>query len=149
MSQPIQIFQKNNQSQRMSNFSVLLTQVRYWQNLSKQIQHLLPQPEEWQIVCYQNGILTIAGKNQAMVNQLNYLRSQYVAQLAKLAPFQQLEKIQATLSTSKQTPPAPPTPTLKPLSDQTKERLYSLAECTSHTNLQAALIKLANTGRER
>lgn len=47
-------------------------------------QPLLPQPEQWQVVCYQNGSLIITGENQAMISQLSYLQSQYVSKLSQL-----------------------------------------------------------------
>ena len=46
-----------------------------WQKLTKLIQPILPQPEQWQVVCYQYGILTITGENQAMISQLGYLQN--------------------------------------------------------------------------
>ena len=63
-----------------------------WKQLTKIIQPILPQPEQWQVVCYQHGVLTITGENQAMISQLSYLQSNYVAQLAQLERLKTYEK---------------------------------------------------------
>ena len=52
---------------------------------------LLPQPEQWQVVCYQNGSLIITGENQAMISQLSYLQSQYVSKLSQLEGLKDLQ----------------------------------------------------------
>lgn len=98
MLQHIKHFQQNKQPNRkISLFAQISRQIKHWQALSTSIQPLLPQPEQWQIVCYQSGILTIAGHNQVMVSQLNYLRSQYTLKLAQLDAFHDLQNIQAIL----------------------------------------------------
>lgn len=60
-------------------------------------QPLLPQPEQWQVVCYQNGSLIITGENQAMISQLSYLQSQYVSKLSQLEGLKDLQRIQVRL----------------------------------------------------
>lgn len=57
----------------------------------------MPQPEQWQVVCYQNGSLIITGENQAMISQLSYLQSQYVSKLSQLEGLKDLQRIQVRL----------------------------------------------------
>ncbi len=144
MSRPTKIFQQNKQPRQMGSFTLLHQQVKYWQNLTKLIQPFLPQGEQWQVVCYQSGILTIAGYNQAMVSQLNYLSTQYTAKLSQLEPLQHLQKIQAVLNT---TPiMQAKTPTLNPermLSDETKQLLMDTASCVEDPAVKQAFLKLA------
>ena len=65
MSEPKKVFQQTRQHIKTGNLSFLTKQVADWQKLTKLIQPLLPQNEQWQVVCYQYGILTITGENQA------------------------------------------------------------------------------------
>lgn len=97
MSEPINVFQATKKHQKTGNLTFLSTQVAQWQKLTKMIQPLLPQPEQWQVVCYQSGILTITGENQAMISQLGYLQKPYISQLSQLEPLKDLQKIQARL----------------------------------------------------
>ncbi|MEK5764712.1 DciA family protein, partial [Acinetobacter junii] len=89
------------------NLTFLTTQVAQWQRLTKIIQPLLPQPEQWQVVCYQNGTLIITGENQAMISQLSYLQSQYISKLSQLEGLKDLQRIQVRLR-NKTIPTAPP-----------------------------------------
>jgi hypothetical protein len=70
--------------------------------LTKLIQPILPQPEQWQVVCYQHGVLTITGENQAMISQLGYLQKQYIAQATQIEGLQDLQKIQVRLRNTSQ-----------------------------------------------
>ncbi len=97
MSEPTNVFQQKGQHIKTGNLTFLTTQVTQWKQLTKIIQPLLPQPEQWQVVCYQHGVLTITGENQAMISQLSYLQSHYVAQLAQLEGLRDLRKIQVRL----------------------------------------------------
>ena len=91
MSQPKNLFQSNQPQAKAANIQQLTKQVQYWQMLTKIIQPLLPQPEHWQVVCYQQGVLTITGENQAMISQLGYLQQHYVAQLSQREEFKDLQ----------------------------------------------------------
>ena len=114
MSEPTNVFQQKGQHIKTGNLTFLTTQVTQWKQLTKIIQPLLPQPEQWQVVCYQHGILTITGENQAMISQLSYLQSHYVAQLAQLEGFKELRKIQVRLrnKTTVSREPSPPSKAL-------------------------------------
>ena len=143
MSEPTNVFQQKGQHIKTGNLTFLTTQVTQWKQLTKIIQPLLPQPEQWQVVCYQHGVLTITGENQAMISQLSYLQSHYVAQLAQLEGLRDLRKIQVRLRNktvvSQQVSPPPQT-----LSSETKELLRSAAEYVSDAKLSQALLRLAS-----
>lgn len=143
MSEPTNVFQQKGQHIKTGNLTFLTTQVTQWKQLTKIIQPLLPQPEQWQVVCYQHGILTITGENQAMISQLSYLQSHYVAQLAQLEGLRDLRKIQVRLRNktvvSQQVSPPP-----QALSSETKELLRSAAEYVSDAKLSQALLRLAS-----
>ncbi len=143
MSEPTNVFQQKGQHIKTGNLTFLTTQVTQWKQLTKIIQPLLPQPEQWQVVCYQHGVLTITGENQAMISQLSYLQSHYVAQLAQLEGLRDLRKIQVRLRNktvvSQQISPPP-----QALSSETKELLRSAAEYVSDPKLSQALLRLAS-----
>ncbi|MGA4741770.1 DUF721 domain-containing protein [Acinetobacter junii] len=143
MSEPTNVFQQKGQHIKTGNLTFLTTQVTQWKQLKKIIQPLLPQPEQWQVVCYQHGVLTITGENQAMISQLSYLQSHYVAQLAQLEGLRDLRKIQVRLRNktvvSQQVSPPP-----QALSSETKELLRSAAEYVSDPKLSQALLRLAS-----
>ncbi|WP_151760229.1 DUF721 domain-containing protein [Acinetobacter junii] len=143
MSEPTNVFQQKGQHIKTGNLTFLTTQVTQWKQLTKIIQPLLPQPEQWQVVCYQHGVLTITGENQAMISQLSYLQSHYVAQLAQLEDLRDLRKIQVRLRNktvvSQQVSPPP-----QALSSETKELLRSAAEYVSDAKLSQALLRLAS-----
>lgn len=143
MSEPTNVFQQKGQHIKTGNLTFLTTQVTQWKQLTKIIQPLLPQPEQWQVVCYQHGVLTITGENQAMISQLSYLQSHYVAQLAQLEGLRNLRKIQVRLRNktvvSQQVSPPP-----QALSSETKELLRSAAEYVSDAKLSQALLRLAS-----
>ena len=143
MSEPSNVFQQKGQHIKTGNLTFLTTQVTRWKQLTKIIQPILPQPEQWQVVCYQHGVLTITGENQAMISQLSYLQSNYVAQLAQLESLRELRKIQVRLR-HKTTAPTEPPPPSKTLSSETQEQLRSAAEYVSDPKLSQALLRLAS-----
>ena len=143
MSEPSNVFQQKGQHIKTGNLTFLTTQVTRWKQLTKIIQPILPQPEQWQVVCYQHGVLTITGENQAMISQLSYLQSNYVAQLAQLESLRELRKIQVRLR-HKTTAPTEPSPPSKTLSSETQEQLRSAAEYVSDPKLSQALLRLAS-----
>jgi hypothetical protein len=143
MSEPSNVFQQKGQHIKTGNLTFLTTQVTQWKQLTKIIQPLLPQPEQWQVVCYQHGILIITGENQAMISQLSYLQSHYVAQLAQLEGLKELRKIQVRLR-NKILAPREPSPPSKPLSSETQEQLRNAAEYVSDPKLSQALLRLAS-----
>lgn len=110
MSKPDNVFQQTGKHIKTGNLTFLTTQVAQWQRLTKIIQPLLPQPEQWQVVCYQNGSLIITGENQAMISQLSYLQSQYISKLSQLEGLKDLQRIQVRLrnKTTSITPPSEP-----------------------------------------
>jgi len=82
-------------------------------------------------------------ENQAMISQLSYLQSHYVAQLAQLEGLKELRKIQVRLrnKTVVSREPSPPT---KALTSETQEQLRSAAEYVSDPKLSQALLRLAS-----
>lgn len=143
MSEPCNVFRQTRKHIKTGNLTFLSTQVAAWQKLTQIIQPLLPQPELWQVVCYQQGILTITGTNQAMVSQLAYLQKQYVAQLSQLAELQDLHKIQVRLKPQLQTPPKQEKSS-RTLSTETQEMLRGAADFLSDPKLSQALLRLAS-----
>ena len=143
MSEPVNVFGQTSKHLKTGNLTFLSTQVAAWQKLSKLIQPLLPQPEQWQVVCYQNGILTITGENQAMISQLSYLQKHYITQLVQLEGLQDLRKLQVRLR-NKVTVSAEPVSTTKALSSETRAQLRSAAEFVNDPKLSEALVRLAS-----
>ena len=143
MSEPCNVFRQTRKHIKTGNLTFLSMQVAAWQKLTQIIQPLLPQPELWQVVCYQQGILTITGTNQAMVSQLAYLQKQYVAQLSQLAELQDLHKIQVRLKPQLQTPPKQEKSS-RTLSTETQEMLRGAADFVSDPKLSQALLRLAS-----
>lgn len=143
MSEPCNVFRQTRKHIKTGNLTFLSTQVAAWQKLTQIIQPLLPQPELWQVVCYQQGILTITGTNQAMVSQLAYLQKQYVAQLSQLAELQDLHKIQVRLKPQLQSPPKEEKSS-RTLSTETQEMLRGAADFVSDPKLSQALLRLAS-----
>lgn len=143
MSEPVNLFQQTRKHIKTGNLTFLSTQVAAWQKLGKLIQPLLPQPEQWQVVCYQQGVLTITGTNQAMVSQLGYLQKQYITQLSQLHELKDLQKIQVRLRVESQTPPKSEKP-LRTLSPETQDMLRGAADFVSDPKLSQALLRLAS-----
>jgi hypothetical protein len=143
MSEPLNVFQQTRKPLKTGNFSFLSKQVTAWQRLTKLVQPLLPQPEQWQVVCYQNGVLSITGENQALISQLAYLQKQYIAQLNQIEELKDLQKLQVRLRTPSKTPETRE-PSSKQLSTETQEMLRSAADFVSDPKLSQALLRLAS-----
>jgi hypothetical protein len=143
MSEPLNVFQQTRKPLKTGNFSFLSKQVTAWQRLTKLVQPLLPQPEQWQVVCYQNGVLSITGENQALISQLAYLQKQYIAQLAQIEELKDLQKLQVRLRTPSKAPETRE-PSSKQLSTETQEMLRSAADFVSDPKLSQALLRLAS-----
>ena len=143
MSEPVKLFQQTRKHLKTGNFTFLSTQVSAWQKLTKLIQPILPQPEQWQVVCYENGILTITGENQAMISQLAYLQKQYIAQLLPLAEFKDLQKLQVRLRIQNSVTSKPESLT-RSLSPDTQELLRGAADFVSDPKLSQAMLRLAS-----
>lgn len=142
MSQPKNLFQSNQPQAKAANIQQLTKQVQYWQILTKIIQPLLPQPEHWQVVCYQQGVLTITGENQAMISQLGYLQQHYVAQLSQREEFKDLQKIQVRLRTKNI--PKKSVNKIQPMSAETQQILQNAAQFVNDPKLSQAIRNLAS-----
>lgn len=142
MSQPRNLFQSNQPQTKTANIQQLTKQVQYWQMLTKIVQPLLPQPEQWQVVCYQQGILTVTGENQAMISQLGYLQTQYVTQLAQHDALKDLQKIQVRLRTKHVQ--QKPVKKMQPVSAETQQMLQSAAQFVNDPKLSQAILNLAS-----
>ncbi|WP_151709807.1 DciA family protein [Acinetobacter brisouii] len=142
MSQPKNLFQSNQPQAKAANIQQLTKQVQYWQILTKIIQPLLPQPEHWQVVCYQQGVLTITGENQAMISQLGYLQQHYVAQLSQREEFKDLQKIQVRLRTKNI--PKKSVNKIQPMSAETQQMLQNAAQFVNDPKLSQAIRNLAS-----
>ena len=147
MSEPIIVFQATRKHSKTGNLTFLSTQVAQWQKLTKIIQPLLPQPEQWQVVCYQSGILTITGENQAMISQLGYLQKPYISQLSQLEPLKDLHKIQARLRVKSQKISEPSQPS-RSINTETQDMLRHAADFVSDPKLSQALLRLASNKKE-
>ncbi|MGQ9374106.1 DUF721 domain-containing protein [Acinetobacter tandoii] len=143
MSEPENLFQQTRKRIKTGNLSFLSTQVAAWQKLSKLIQPLLPQPEQWQVACYQYGVLTVTGENQAMVSQLGYLQKHYIVQLAQLEELKDLQKIQVRLRVSSKTTQTTESPS-RSLSPETQDLLKGAADFVSDPKLSQAMLRLAS-----
>ena len=143
MSEPINVFQPTKKHRKTGNFSFLSTQVSAWQKLTKLVQPVLPQPEQWQVVCYLNGVLMLTGENQALISQLAYLQKQYIAQLSQLSEFKDLHKIQVRLRTPSPTPHSPEKIS-RTLSAETQDLLRNAADFVSDPKLSQAMLRLAS-----
>jgi hypothetical protein len=143
MSEPENLFQQTRKRIKTGNLSFLSTQVAAWQKLSKLIQPLLPQPEQWQVACYQYGVLTVTGENQAMVSQLGYLQKHYIVQLAQLEELKDLQKIQVRLRVSSKTTQTTESSS-RSLSPETQDLLKGAADFVSDPKLSQAMLRLAS-----
>ena len=143
MSEPNNVFQHKGQHKKTGSLSLLTTQVTQWKQLTKLIQPLLPQPEQWQVACYQHGVLIITGENQAMISQLGYLQKQYISHLAQLDGLKDLNKLQVRLRPRSQ-PEQKPIKTDKQISPETREMLHNAASFVCDPKLSQALLRLAS-----
>ena len=144
MSEPKNVFQPTRKHLKTGNLSFLTKQVAEWQKLTKLIQPLLPQPEQWQVVCYQYGILTLTGENQAMISQLGYLQKQYISQLSQFPEFRDLQKLQVRLRPQQPLTQKQPYETTKHIEPATLEMLQNVAGFVSDPKLSQALLRLAS-----
>ncbi|OTG95696.1 DUF721 domain-containing protein [Acinetobacter sp. ANC 3832] len=144
MSEPKNVFQQTRQHIKTGNLSFLTKQVAGWQKLTKLIQPLLPQPEIWQVVCYEYGVLTITGENQAMISQLGYLQKQYISQLSQINELHDLHKIQVRLRAKAHKETQFDHKTTKQLTPATQEMLQHAASFVSDPKLSQALLRLAS-----
>lgn len=143
MSKPVKLFQQTRKHLKTGNFTFLSQQVTAWQKLTKLIQPILPQPEQWQVVCYENGVLTITGENQAMISQVGYLQKQYIAQLSQFAEFKNLQKLHVRLKIT--TLPTLKSETLsRSLSPDTQDLIRGAADFVSDPKLSQAMLRLAS-----
>ncbi|MBE9400667.1 DUF721 domain-containing protein [Acinetobacter albensis] len=143
MSEPVKLFQQTRKHLKTGNFTFLSQQVTAWQKLTKLIQPILPQPEQWQVVCYENGVLTITGENQAMISQVGYLQKQYIAQLSQFAEFKNLQKLHVRLKIT--TLPTLKSETLsRSLSPDTQDLIRGAADFVSDPKLSQAMLRLAS-----
>lgn len=152
MSQPINVFKTTTKTAKTGNLLFFSQQVAYWQQLSKIVQPLLPQPEQWQVVCLEQGVLTVTGLNQAMVSQLNYMQSHYVTKVTTQASQQRahnfndlknLIKIRARLRYEPQKQPLTQT-TQRKMSPETQQMLREAAQFVQDAKLSQALLTLAS-----
>lgn len=143
MSEPKNVFQQTRQHIKTGNLSFLKKQVAEWQKLTKLIQPLLPLADDWQVVCYQYGILTITGENQALISQVGYLQKQYISQLSQLEPFKDLQKIQVRLRTKTQEEQKPKQ-IAKQIPPASLEMLQHAAGLVNDPKLSQALVRLAS-----
>jgi hypothetical protein len=130
-------------SQGLGNFNALQTQIAQWQKLTTLIQPYLPPQDQWQVVCYQNGVLTIAGQNQALISQVRYLHMQFIHQFRALPTLEGLEKIQVILNNASK-PTSKKYTAGKTLSNQTQQELRLAASLVSDAKLSQALLRLAS-----
>lgn len=146
MSEPKNLFHQTRQHVKTGNLSFLKKQVAEWQKLTKLIQPLLPQPEVWQVVCYEHGILTITGENQAMISQLGYLQKQYISQLSQINELRDLQKLQVRLRIENNNTETSPQPhkTVSPMQPATSEMLQNAASFVNDPKLSQALLRLAS-----
>lgn len=144
MSKPDNVFQQSGKHIKTGNLTFLTTQVAQWQRLTKIIQPLLPQPEQWQVVCYQNGTLIITGENQAMISQLSYLQSQYISKLSQLEGLKDLQRIQVRLRNKSISTASSSSEPSKSIPPETQEMLRSAADFVSDPKLSQALLRLAS-----
>lgn len=143
MSEPKNVFQQTRQHIKTGNLSFLTKQVAEWQKLTKLIQPLLPPNDDWQVVCYQYGILTLTGENQALISQLGYLQKQYISQLSQIHELKDLHKIQVRLRAKKQLKSENPV-LLRQIPPATQEMLHAAAGFVSDPKLSQALLRLAS-----
>lgn len=143
MSEPMNPFHKTRKHIKTGNLTLLSKQVATWQKLTQLIQPILPQPERWQVVCYQHGILTITGENQAMISQLGYLQKQYITQLTQLHEFKDLHKLHVRLRIPSQTL-TESQPVSRSLSADTQDLIRDAADFVSDPKLSQAMRRLAS-----
>lgn len=150
MQQSKTLFQGLRQpsSQRVGNFTFLQKQVDAWQQLTKLIQPLLPLGGSWQVVCYQHGMLIIAGDNQALISQVRYLHSQYIRNLKAIPALVDVQQIKIVMQSVSQTSSSKKYTRKKRLSNQIQEEIQQAARIVKDAKLSEALIRLASQEQE-
>ena len=150
MQQSKTLFQGLRQpsSQRVGNFTFLQKQVDAWQQLTKLIQPLFPAGAVWQIVCYQHGLLIIAGDNQALISQVRYLQSQYIRNLKAIPALVDVQQIKIVMQSVSQPPSSKKYTRKKRLSNETQEEIQQAARIVKDAKLSEALIRLASQEQE-
>ncbi|MCJ8146847.1 DUF721 domain-containing protein [Acinetobacter sp. A3.8] len=150
MQQSKTLFQRLRQpsSQRVGNFTFLQKQVDAWQQLTKLVQPLLPLGGSWQVVCYQHGMLIIAGDNQALISQMRYLQSQYIRNLKAIPALVDVQQIKIVMQSVSQPPSSKKYTRKKRLSNQTQEEIQQAARIVKDAKLSEALIRLASQDQE-
>ena len=149
MSDSHSTFQGSSRNTKAGNLSFLKTQVAYWQKLTKLAAPLLPEGGQWQIACYQHGVLLLTCDNQALVSKVAYLQAQYIQQLKTLSAFHDLIKIQVRLRERNLTQNTKNATQSKPLTTETKHMLRSVAEFINDPKLSQALVRLASDNDEK
>lgn len=142
MAQPHLFFQNQQKDQKSSPAKSLTQYVLHWQKLTKHIQPILPQPENWQIACYRHGILTLSGENQAMISKVGYLQKHYVQQLSQIEAFKDLQEIHVRLRTKSVKKTNEVTP--QPLSAETQNMLKNAAQMVNDPKLSQAIYNFAS-----
>lgn len=139
-SQPF--FQNQRKEKKSSPVKSLTQHVLHWQKLTKIIQHVLPQPEVWQVARYQDGVLTLSGENQAMISKVGYLQQHYVQQLSQIDAFKDLQAIHVRLR--KKTPQKSNQPVPQTLSAETQNMLQNAAKLVNDPKLSQAIQDFAS-----
>lgn len=142
MSHLTRFFQNNQQDKKSGQVKSLTQHVLYWQKLTKLIQPILPQPENWQVACYQYGILTLTGENQAMVSQLSYLQKHYIEQISHISEFKELQKIHVRLREATKKPQLTKTHTALP--EDAQHMLEHAAKLVNDPKLSQAIQRFAS-----
>ena len=150
MQQSKTLFQGLRQpsSQRVGNFTFLQKQVDAWQQLTKLVQPLLPLGGSWQVVCYQHGMLIIAGDNQALISQVRYLHSQYIRNLKAIPALVDVQQIKIVMQSVSQTSSSKKYTRKKRLSNETQEEIQQAARIVKDAKLSEAMIRLASQDQE-
>jgi hypothetical protein len=138
-------FMPKASSQSTGNFSFLQIQVAHWQKLTPLIQAYLPPQGQWHVVCYQHGVLTIAGDNQALISQIRYLQHQYTNNLQAIPALADLERIKVVLQPLRTDPTSQKYTRKKRLSTATQQQLQEAATLVQDAKLSEALQRLASS----
>ncbi|EET82113.1 hypothetical protein ACIRA0001_0369 [Acinetobacter radioresistens SK82] len=94
-------------------------------------------------MCYEYGILTVTGENQALISQLGYLQKQYISKLAQHAELKDLKQIRPYLRSRQPDTPVR-TASSQSLAPETQEMLRNAAGFVSDPKLSQALLRLAS-----
>lgn len=138
-------FMFSTAAQAIGNFSFLQIQVAQWQKLTPLIQASFPQQGLWHVVCYQHGVLTIAGDNQALISQVRYLQHQYIKNLKAIPALSDLERINVILQPLQTKPIRKNYTRKKLLSNATQQELQQAASLVNDAKLSQALLRLASS----